>query len=118
MLGNVSRSHHRRRRRHSRYRRKDHFQPYPLGRFLRAYVICLAIWIASMFLSMAIGFPVSPVVYFACGFYLTRFISRRVLWNQNFATIASIAQAKWAMFLAWPLQVLCLLWQIFLVKIL
>jgi len=93
---------------------------YPLGRFALAYIAALVVWIGSKFLLLGglslQSFLLSSLVYLACGFVLTRYISRRVIFNQNFATIASVADAKLGTVLRWPVAVPYLIWQVFVAR--
>jgi hypothetical protein len=50
--------------------------------------------------------------YFLIGVLLTRYISRRIIWNVYIASLADIATAKMHTWLTWPFSVPVLIWQI------
>lgn len=109
-------------RRYSRRRRGPRRQRelYPLRKFVLAYLAAISVWIGSQFLfvsAFGVGtFLLSCFIYCVCGYTVTRYISLRVVYNSNFATIASVAEAKLGTVLWWPIAVPVFIWQVFVAR--
>lgn len=108
MIGDNARSRRRRGRKSA--------EPYRLSEFLGAYLLGLGIWILSLGTSVKLHVPLAFIVHLLVGLFLSRFVSRRVIWNWHIASIAQIARAKWATFIAWQLAVPVLIWQLMIYK--
>jgi hypothetical protein len=99
-------------RRGRRSRRSRPLQPYRLGEFIGAYVLSLSVVSATF----ALAGPLGIVAYFVCGFALTRFISRRVIWWRQANSIENVYLAKVATFLRWPVAIAAFIWKLAVVK--
>ena len=89
---------------------------YPVGRFAGTYVVCLALWLGTLVVSIENLMPLSFFVYGGCGLWLTRYTSDRMRLSPHFGNVEEVARAKWKMIVGWPLQMPRLLWQLFLVR--
>ena len=105
------------RRRRGQKRQKE---IYPLRKFVLAYLAALAVWAGSKFLLVSdfsvSTFLLSCLIYYVCGYAVTRYISLRVVYSQHFATIASMANAKLGSVLRWPIAVPAFIGQVFVAR--
>jgi hypothetical protein len=108
MIGN----HARHRGKHTRH----HIEPYKISEFVVAYLVGLVVWSISVAVSAELHIPLSLVTHLLVGFFLTRFISHRVVWNWYLTSIADIAKSKWATFIGWQLALPVLIWQLVIYK--
>jgi hypothetical protein len=65
-----------------------------------------------------LGGPLGIVAYFVCGFWLTRFLSRRVIWWSFASNIQNVYLTKVSTFFRWPVAVAVFLWKLAIVKVL
>lgn len=75
------------------------------------WLICLAIWIGMLVLSvyMSVLAGLSVLFYIAAGFYLNRSVLPRLIeWHPMYNTLANVTSEKLKLFLAWPLTYLML----------
>jgi hypothetical protein len=107
-IPNVIRTRRRRRRRRNARRGGGGIQPYRLKEFFFAYLIAIAVNVVG-FVGLSILFI---PFYFITGVVLSRFISRRVIWNPYLASVADIASAKMHTWVTWPISVPVLIWQV------
>ena len=104
-------------------RGRGRHQPLRIREFVLAYLAGLTAWLGSLALSVVVVFPISPLVYLIVGYFLTRFVTRRfdrgpLSWNWHIASLADVARAKFSTFLAWPVALPVLIWQLMLFKFL
>lgn len=89
----------------------------------KVYCICLAAFIAVLFISISIGYQVLfyPVlaVYIYCGVYLNRNVLRRLIeWHPMHNTLNNVASAKFKQAVLWPFSYLALFIQLGINKVL
>lgn len=110
MIGDNARS--------RQWRRWNRVEPYRIRELVAAYLVGLAIWILSLGVSIALNIPLAFVAHVFVGFFLSRFVSRRIVWNWHTSNIGDIARAKWATFIGWQLAIPILIWQLAVYKFL
>jgi hypothetical protein len=83
-----------------------------LGEFVRAYVLGLgAVLVAATLSPFLVGISVGVV-----GIFMTRYISRRVIWWNQANNLENVYRTKIHMLVTWPVSVPVLIFQIFVVQ--
>jgi polyferredoxin len=89
----------------------------------KVYCICLAAFLAALFISISIGsqllfYPVLAI-YIYCGIHLNRNVLRRLIeWHPMHNTLNNVASAKFKQAALWPISYLALFVQLGINKVL
>lgn len=87
-------------------------EPYRVGEFILAYMVAVIVVLASLVLAG----PLCVLAYLVVGFFLSRFVTRRVVWFAFTNNIANAYHTKTQFLLKWPIIMPRFIWQIAVVK--
>lgn len=97
--------------------RRNRFRPNSsnnaLKQILMSYIVAVFA-LAGCILVQNLG--ILAVGYVVIGVYLTRYVSRRIIWNQHLASLADIYRAKVTTWYSWPISIPVLIWQMYVVQ--
>jgi hypothetical protein len=57
--------------------------------------------VTAVVLTLALAPPFTPVAYFGVGWWLSRRVSRNVIWLKYCASVAAVARWKWQFITTW-----------------